>query len=110
MILYGMKGRRRLHGRRDRDSVYYPKIKSHQQAHLLQKPETLIEFLIGKSSNPGDVVLDPFAGSGTVGACCVRGGRSSIQFEIDLRYKRSLVGRMKREIKLSGMAQSLVVE
>lgn len=110
MILFGMKGRKRLHGRRDRDSVYYPKIKSHQQAHLLQKPEPLIEFLIGKSSNPGDVVLDPFAGSGTVGACCVRGRRSSIQFEIDSRYKRALVTRMKREIGLSGISQNLVVE
>lgn len=109
MILFGMKGRKKLHGRRDRDSVYYPKVKSHQQAHLLQKPEALIGYLIGKSSNQGDVVLDPFAGSGTVGACCAREGRSSIQFEIDGRYKRLLIARMKREMGLSTIRQSLVV-
>jgi len=109
MILFGMKGRRRLHGRRERDSVYYPKVKSHQQAHLLQKPEALIGYLIGKSSNPGDVVLDPFAGSGTVGACSARGERSSIQFEIDGRYKRLLIARMKREIGVSTIRQSLTV-
>lgn len=110
MILFGMKGRKKLHGRRDRDSVYYPKIKSHQQAHLLQKPEPLIEYLIEKSSNPGDVVLDPFAGSGTVGACCARAQRSSIQFEIDRKYKRTVTARLRREIRLSGVKQSLLVE
>lgn len=109
MILFGMKGRKKVHGRRDRDSVYYPKVKSHQQAHLLQKPEGLIGYLIGKSSNPGDVVLDPFAGSGTVGACCVRGERNSIQFEIDGRYKRLLIARMKKEIGVSTVKQSLLV-
>jgi site-specific DNA-methyltransferase (adenine-specific) len=97
MILFGMKGRKKLKGRRDRDSVYYPKVKSHQQAHLLQKPEALIEYLIRKSSDPGDVVLDPFAGSGTVGACCARLQRSSIQFELDPKYRQTIVARLKKE-------------
>ena len=94
MVLFGMKGRKRLIGRRDRDSVYYPKIKSPHQQHLLQKPEDLVGYLIEKSSRPGEVVLDPFAGSGTVGACCVRLGRSSIQFEIDKRYRPIILKRL----------------
>lgn len=109
MILFGMKGRKRLKGRRDRDSVYYPKVKSHQQAHLLQKPEALIEYLIRKSSDPGDVVLDPFAGSGTVGVCCARLQRSSIQFEIEKRYRRTLLGRLYKEINESDAKQEIVV-
>jgi site-specific DNA-methyltransferase (adenine-specific) len=110
MILFGMKGRKRLHGRRDRDSVYYPKIKSHQQAHLLQKPEPLIEYLIAKSSNPLEVVLDPFAGSGTVGACCARMHRNSIQFEIDRKYSRALLARLRREVETSSTRQVIMAK
>ncbi|HWP83334.1 MAG TPA: site-specific DNA-methyltransferase [Bacteroidota bacterium] len=98
MILFGMKGRKRLHGRRDRDSVYYPKIKTHQQTHLLQKPEALLEYLIKKSSNRGDTVLDPFAGSGTTGLCCARLGRNSVQFEIDRRYRPALLRRLRQAL------------
>ncbi len=40
-----------------------------------QKPEALAERIIRASSNPGDLVCDPFAGSGTVGAVAARLGR-----------------------------------
>ncbi|MEX2115316.1 MAG: site-specific DNA-methyltransferase [Bacteroidota bacterium] len=110
MILFGMKGRKKLHGRRDRDSVYYPKIKSHQQAHLLQKPEPLIEYLIAKSSNPHDVVLDPFAGSGTVGTCCARMIRNSIQFEIDRKYSRSVLSRLRMAAEASSVKQVILAK
>ena len=95
MILFGMKGRKRLTGRRDRDSVYLPKVKSHLQQHLLQKPTQLVSYLIEKSSQPGDLVLDPFAGSGTTGSCCVATGRNSIQFEMDRRHRSVIVRRMR---------------
>lgn len=106
MILFGMKGRRKLNGRRDRDSVYYPKIKSPHQQHLLQKPEDLITYLIEKSSRPGEVVLDPFAGSGTVGACCAKTGRGSIQFEIDKRYRAVIMKRLREH----GTAERQIIE
>jgi len=109
MILFGMKGRKKLHGRRDRDSVYYPKIKSHQQTHLLQKPEPLIEYLIIKSSNPYDTVLDPFAGSGTVGTCCVRTLRNSIQFEMSSRYRSVIKRRLGAETAKSAVKQTVRV-
>lgn len=110
MVLFGMKGRKRLKGSRDRDSVYVPKVKTHQQAHLLQKPEPLIEYFLRKSSNPGDVVLDPFAGSGTVGACCARLRRSSVQFEIDKRYRNPLLQRLRSAIRHSGVLQEIEVQ
>lgn len=43
-----------------------------------QKPESIINRIILASSNPGDLVLDFFAGSGTVGKCCQRLDRSFI--------------------------------
>jgi site-specific DNA-methyltransferase (adenine-specific) len=109
MILFGMKGRKKLHGGRDRDSVYYSKVKSYHQTHLLQKPEELIEYLIRKSSSPGDTVLDPFGGSGTVGMCCARLKRNSIQFEIDKSYGVSLLQRLRSGIP-EGSIQEVRVE
>jgi site-specific DNA-methyltransferase (adenine-specific) len=99
MILFGMKGRKKLGGRRDRDSVYLPKVKSHAQDHLLQKPEQLMTYLIEKSSSAGDVVLDPFAGSGTTGICSIRTGRNSIQFEMDRRHRPVILRRMRLAAK-----------
>lgn len=109
MILFGMKGRKKLHGRRDRDCVYMPKVKSHHQAHLLQKPEPLIEYLIQKSSNRGDTVLDPFAGSGTTGACCAQLQRNSVQVEIDRRYRQTILRRLKKAIAHSRREQVISV-
>ena len=101
MILFGMKGRKKLTGRRDRDSVYLPKVKSHAQEHLLQKPTQLISYLIEKSSLPGDLVLDPFAGSGTTGTCCIETGRNSIQFEVDRRHRSVILRRMNEAARRS---------
>src|SRR5690606_31296225 len=46
--------------------------------HPTQKPEKLLAKIILASTNPGDVVLDPFAGSGTTAAVCKKLGREFI--------------------------------
>ena len=51
--------------------------------HSTQKPLELIKKLIIVSSNPGDTVLDPFAGSGTTGEACQQTGRRFILVERD---------------------------
>lgn len=53
-----------------------------------QLPEELVERIIGVSSNPGDTVLDPFAGSGTTLAVAARLGRSGIGIELNPDYAR----------------------
>jgi len=45
------------------------------KSHSTQKPEALLHRVILSSTNPGDVVLDPFFGSGTTGAACLELGR-----------------------------------
>ena len=55
-------------------------------AHPTQKPEKLIAKLILASSNEGDVVLDPFAGSGTTSAVCKKLNRDFISIEQNLLY------------------------
>lgn len=55
-------------------------------AHPTQKPLAIVERLVKVSSNPGDIVLDPFAGSGTVGVACQNMNRNFILVEKELEY------------------------
>src|ERR1700754_2542008 len=57
-----------------------------EKAHSTQKPESLLHRVILSSSKPGDVVLDPFFGSGTTGAVAKRLGRRFIGIERDPAY------------------------
>lgn len=70
-----------------------------EKGHPTQKPEKLLQRIILLSSNPGDVVLDPFAGSGTCGVICLRTGRKYIGFESDLRWKGMIEKRVRSEFK-----------
>ncbi|HEY6579287.1 MAG TPA: site-specific DNA-methyltransferase [Rhizomicrobium sp.] len=58
------------------------------KAHSTQKPEALLHRVIVASTKPGDVVLDPFFGSGTTGAVARRLGRRFIGIERDPSYAR----------------------
>jgi DNA modification methylase len=57
-----------------------------RQNHPTQKPEGLIERMILASSNEGDLVLDPFSGSGTTLRVSQQLNRNSIGFEINEDY------------------------
>ena len=54
--------------------------------HPTQKPEALLERVIMASSNPGDVVLDPFSGSFTTPAVAARLGRIGVGIDINEEY------------------------
>jgi len=57
-----------------------------QKAHSTQKPEALLHRVIVSSTKPGDVILDPFFGSGTTGAVAKRLGRRFIGIEREKTY------------------------
>ena len=59
-----------------------------QKAHSTQKPESLLYRVILSSSRQGDVVLDPFFGSGTTGAVARKLGRHFIGIERDKDYAK----------------------
>ena len=59
-----------------------------KKAHSTQKPEALLYRVIMSSSNVGDVVLDPFFGTGTTGAVAKKLGRNWIGIERDRKYIR----------------------
>lgn len=57
-----------------------------QKAHSTQKPAELLYRIILSTSNPGDIVLDPFCGSGTTAAVAKRLGRRFISFDKEELY------------------------
>ena len=57
-----------------------------RKTHPTQKPESLLYRVVLASSNPGDVVLDPFFGTGTTGAVAKKLGRRWIGMERDAAY------------------------
>lgn len=54
--------------------------------HPCPFPQAMIERIVLACSNPGDVVLDPFGGSGTTGAAAVAHGRSTVMIEREPTY------------------------
>jgi DNA modification methylase len=57
-----------------------------EKVHSAQKPESLLYRVILASSQPGDIILDPFFGTGTTGVVARRLGRQWIGIEQDTRY------------------------
>jgi DNA modification methylase len=73
-----------------------------EKAHATQKPEALLERVIVASSMPGDVVLDPFFGTGTTGAVAKRLGRRWIGVEREEAYMRVAQERIDRVMAPTG--------
>ena len=71
-ILFFEKGKRRLNDLGVADIISVPRIRGGYPA---EKPAEVAEVLIAQSTNPGDVVADPFMGSGSVGVAAARLGR-----------------------------------
>ena len=59
-----------------------------EKAHPTQKPEALLHRIIVASTKPGDIVLDPFFGTGTTGAVAKRLRRHFIGIEREAEYRR----------------------
>jgi DNA modification methylase len=62
--------------------------------HPCQMPEALLERIVRVSSNPGDLVLDPFAGSGTTLAVAKRLGRRYLGIELSEKYAEQVRRRL----------------
>jgi site-specific DNA-methyltransferase (adenine-specific)/modification methylase len=67
--------------------------------HPTQKPEALVERCVAASSNPGEVVIDPFSGSGTTAVICARMARDFIGFELEDIYIKASKARVRRALK-----------
>lgn len=65
--------------------------------HPTQKPEYLLERIVLATSRPGDIVLDPFCGSGTTGVAALRHGRQFIGIDTEAVYLNIARQRLEQE-------------
>lgn len=82
---------------RHSDILNFKKISRNIMIHDHQKPTDLLEFLIEKSTNKNDVVLDPFLGSGATFYASNNINRYCIGFELDKDYYNLIKDRTKME-------------
>lgn len=80
-------------GKNPTDVWQFPKVTSgrdraskERTPHPAQFPTAVVDRIIRACSNPGDVVLDPFMGSGSLAEAALRAGRQAIGFEINAEY------------------------
>ncbi len=76
--------------------------------HPTQKPVRLIEKLITIHSNPGDLVIDPFMGSGTTAIAALKTNRHFSGFEINDDYFHILTERIAKYREKNGLSSSLL--
>jgi len=79
-------GERLVADKRNRRSVWTVATRPYKGAHFATFPPALIEPCILAGSRPGDIVLDPFGGSGTTSGVAILHGRSSVLCEINPKY------------------------
>lgn len=70
-----------------------------ERLHPNEKPVVLVEHFLRLHTQPGDLVLDPFAGSGTVGVACAQMGREFLGFEIDPHWCEVAKARIKSALR-----------
>ncbi|HUY34649.1 MAG TPA: site-specific DNA-methyltransferase [Pirellulales bacterium] len=83
----------------EQDSWYFPRVagtfKERAGFHGCQMPEQLLGRIIRASSNEGDLVLDPFGGSGTTLVVAKKLGRRWIGFELSAEYVKQIQARLE---------------
>lgn len=111
-IIYAMKGNGmvRFYGGRDRSTVFgletvdgevsfsIPSPSANRE-HPTMKPPKLIFEMIRNSAMPGEIVLDPFAGSGSTMIAAEQLGQRAFMIELDPVYANVIIERYKREIE-----------
>jgi site-specific DNA-methyltransferase (adenine-specific) len=75
-----------LHGQRDRDVLRFNRVSPNNLTHPTEKPIELLEYLIKKSTNEGDFVIDPFAGSCSTLKSAQSLNRNAYGFELNNKY------------------------
>ena len=82
----------------DEDTWYFPRVcgtfKERAGWHGCQMPEQLLGRIIRACTDPGDVVLDPFAGSGTTLVVAKKLGRRYLGFELSPEYAARIAARL----------------
>lgn len=92
-------------GAKPRDVIEVPTLTNgmrEKTLHPTQKPLELVRRLVGAATRRGDLVVDPFAGSGTTFVACEALGRRWLGCEIDPTYQRVIAERLAEPVSAAG--------
>lgn len=99
-VLHYEKGDPKIYGKRPSNVLEFAGVRSNKtlQIHPTQKPLDLSEFLIEKSSQPGDVVFDPFGGAYTTARAAMRTFRKAVSCELNPETHRAAEGLVEKQL------------
>lgn len=83
-----------LNGTRDRDILSFNRVTPSANIHPTEKPVDLLEYLIKKSTNENDKILEPFAGGGSTLIACKNTNRLATGIEIEEKYYNLIKNRI----------------
>jgi adenine-specific DNA-methyltransferase len=101
-IIFATKGRFLFPGGRPKSVLRHQRVNSHAMVHPNEKPVSLMTDLITAVTRPGDLVLDPFLGSGTTAEAAKLLGRKYVGIELDRAHVE--VARARLAAACSGSA------
>ena len=93
-IIFAVKGRFVFPNRRPSSVIGVQRLSSARLTHPNEKPVELLQQLVEAVTRPGDVILDPFLGSGTTAVAAKSLGRRYIGIELDPGYVRAARARL----------------
>jgi len=110
-IIYASKGKstNHLNGKRSSNVLFerkngkikfFAKVRNSKYKHGTSKPVEILQILVEASSNEGDLVFDPYAGSMSTGEACLLLGRKHLLAEIDSEFYNIGLERLKKITKL----------
>ena len=94
-------------GKRNKRDVWTIPTKPFKGAHFAVMPEAIVEPCVLASSRPGDTVLDPFTGSGTVAVVALRHGRNYVGTELNPEYADIAINRITEAV--GGLTNDVVL-
>jgi len=104
-IIYATKGRPPLFGAQDMDVLEFSRVGEGYRLHPAQKPVDLLKFLIQKSTVEGELVIDPFAGSGSTAIAALATDRRYFCVEKDRNYYEKAVMRIEKFKNAGGVGE-----
>ncbi|WP_255170113.1 DNA methyltransferase [Natrononativus amylolyticus] len=98
-IIYASVGKREPLNDRDDDVLEFDRVNTTEYTHPTEKPVPLFSHLTQLATDPGDMILDPFMGSGTTAVAAIQSDRDYVGFELDEENYRTPIERRIGEAK-----------
>lgn len=86
VVWFAVKGKFEFKNGRPKSVVRAMRVSADKMVHPTEKPVELMKYFVEKLSSPGDMVLDPFMGSGATAVACQQTSRNYVGFEINDEY------------------------